>query len=73
MEEFYDQEDIKKSKKPKLLSTIELTKFALQDLVRKGLVLQDIILSRPYKTEYSCTLVIEGIADRAKEIIKAQE
>ncbi|CAG8730936.1 19505_t:CDS:2, partial [Dentiscutata erythropus] len=74
LKEFYDQEDIKKSKKPELLSTIELTEFALQDLVRKGLVLQDIVLSRLYETEYmSCTLVIEGIANEAKEIIKVQE
>ncbi|CAG8751951.1 3146_t:CDS:1, partial [Dentiscutata erythropus] len=69
LEEFYDKQDIKKSKKPKLLSTVELAEFALQDLVRRGLVLQDIILSRPHETEYmSCTLVIEGLADGAKEI-----
>ncbi|CAG8642406.1 17111_t:CDS:2 [Gigaspora rosea] len=62
-------EDIKKSRKPKLLSTTELVEFALQDLVRRGLVLQDIILSRPYETGYiSCTLVIEELSDGAKEI-----
>ncbi|CAG8742745.1 7258_t:CDS:2, partial [Gigaspora rosea] len=74
LEEFYDQQNIKKSKKPKLLSTVELAEFALQDLLKRGLVLQDIILSRPHGTEYmSCTLVIEGLVDGAKEIVKAQE
>ncbi|CAG8653374.1 3454_t:CDS:2, partial [Dentiscutata erythropus] len=74
LEEFYDQQDIKKSSKLKLLSTAELAEFALQDLVRRGLVLQDIILSRPHETGYmSCTLVIEGLSDSAKEIVKAQE
>ncbi|CAG8601145.1 19965_t:CDS:2, partial [Gigaspora rosea] len=43
LEEFYDQQDIKKSKKPKLLEFM------------------------------SCTLVIEGLVDSAKEIVKAQE
>ncbi|CAG8500462.1 5075_t:CDS:2 [Gigaspora rosea] len=72
--EFYNQQDIKKSRKPKLLSTTELVEFALQDLVRRGLVLQDIILSRPHKTGYiSCTLVIEGLSDGTKEIVKEQE
>ncbi|CAG8795895.1 8940_t:CDS:1, partial [Racocetra fulgida] len=32
LEEFYDQKDVKKSKKPNLLSTIELAEFALKDL-----------------------------------------
>ncbi|CAG8604337.1 11951_t:CDS:2, partial [Gigaspora rosea] len=74
LEEFYDQQDFKKSRKPKLLSTVELAEFTLQDLIRRGLVLQDIILSRPHETGYiSCTLVIEELADGAKEIMKEQE
>ncbi|CAG8451091.1 23658_t:CDS:2 [Gigaspora rosea] len=74
LEEFYNYQDIKKSKKPKLLSTTELAKFALQDLVRRGLVLQDIILLRQHETRYiSCTLVIKGLSDGAKEIVKEQE
>ncbi|CAG8607100.1 17489_t:CDS:2 [Gigaspora rosea] len=66
--------DIKKSKKPKLLGTVKFAEFVLQDLVKRGLVLQDIILSRLHVTEYiSCTLVIKGLVDSAKEIVKAQE
>ncbi|CAG8794289.1 18626_t:CDS:1, partial [Racocetra persica] len=74
LEKFYNQQDIKKLKKLKLLSTIELAEFVLQDLIRRGLVLQDIILSRLHKTKYmSCTLVIERLVDSAKEIVKTQK
>ncbi|CAG8660306.1 6861_t:CDS:2, partial [Dentiscutata heterogama] len=35
LEEFYDHQDFKKLRKPKLLSIVELAEFMLQDLIRR--------------------------------------